>query len=93
MTGRSASSMRRITPRKIQEIDALPDLAAISMRLSEIEFTDPAASAWRNRLRQKLSELKKLAGRYKKAQKSLETAQAEDAWRASWTVRQADELT
>lgn len=92
MTGRSASSMQQIVPHKIQEIDALPDLAAISMRLSEVEFTDAAVSAWRSRLRQKLSDLKKLAGRYKKAQKALETAQAEDAWRASWTVWQEDDL-
>ncbi len=91
-TGRSASSMQRVVPRQIQEIDALPDLAAISMRLSEVEFTDSAVSAWRSRLRQKLSDLKKLAGRYKKAQKALETAQAEDAWRASWTVWQEDDL-
>ena len=70
------------------EIETLPELAAISLRLSEVEFTDPTVSAWRSRLRHKLLELKKLGLRYQKTQKALETAQAEDAWRSSWTVRE-----
>ncbi len=81
----------RLIPSEAVEIDALPELAAISLRLSEVEFTDPTVSAWRRRLRQKLGELKQLGIRYKKTQRALETAQAEDAWRASWTVRPADE--
>ena len=81
----------RPIPSEAVEIDALPELAAISLRLSEVEFTDPTVSAWRRRLRQKLGELKQLGIRYKKTQRALETAQAEDAWRASWTVRPADE--
>ena len=88
--GSSARRGRRIMPQDVIEIDALPELAAISLRLSEVEFTDPTVSAWRSRLRQKLGELKKLGMRYKKAQRSLETAQAEDAWRSSWTIRQDD---
>ncbi|MGB3298693.1 MAG: hypothetical protein WBA76_10525 [Phormidesmis sp.] len=87
-SGSSARRMRRIAPQDLMEIDALPELAAISLRLSEVEFADPTVSAWRGRLRQKLGELKKLGMRYKKAQRSLETAQAEDAWRASWTAQQ-----
>ena len=79
---------RRIVARETVEIEALPELAAISLRLGEVEFTDPTVSAWRSRLRHKLLELKKLGLRYKKTQKALETAQAEDAWRASWTVRE-----
>ncbi len=86
----SAHRMRRMMPQDVMQIDALPELAAISLRLSEVEFTDPTVSAWRGRLRQKLGELKKLGMRYKKTQRSLETAQAEDAWRSSWTVRQDD---
>jgi len=84
--------MRRMMPREIIEIEALPELSAISLRLSEVEFTDPTVSAWRSRLRQKLGDLKKLGMRYKKTQRSLETAQAEDAWRASWTVRPNDSV-
>ncbi|MEM6448816.1 MAG: hypothetical protein AAF703_00730 [Cyanobacteria bacterium P01_D01_bin.105] len=89
---RSGRSRRapRIMPHEIIEIESLPELAAISLRLSEVEFTDPTVSAWRSRLRQKLAELKKLGVRYKKTQRSLETAQAEDAWRSSWTVRSSD---
>ncbi len=78
---------RLIPPREMMAIEALPELAAISLRLSEVEFTDPTVSAWRGRLRQKLGELKTLGVRYKKTQRSLETAKAEDAWRASWTVQ------
>ena len=88
--GSSSQRVRRIVPQDVMAIDALPELAAISLRLSEVEFTDPTVSAWRSRLRQKLGELKKLGVRYKKAQRSLETAQAEDAWRSSWTIRQND---
>ncbi len=84
------SSRQRI-PQDAVEVDALPELAAISLRLSEVEFTDPTVSAWRSRLRQKLSELKQLGMRYKKTQRALETAQAEDAWRSSWTVHSQDE--
>lgn len=79
--------MRRSLPHDAIEIEALPELAAISLRLSEVEFADPTVSAWRGRLRQKLGDLKKLTGRYKKTQRSLETAQAEDAWRSSWTAQ------
>lgn len=84
---------RRIAPPEMIAIEALPELAAISLRLSEVEFTDPTVSAWRGKLRQKLSELKTLGMRYKKTQRSLETAKAEDAWRASWTIQpnEADE--
>lgn len=81
---------QRIIPQDIIEIESLPELAAISLRLSEVEFTDPTVSAWRSRLRQKLGELKKLGVRYRKTQRSLETAQAEDAWRSSWTVHNPD---
>ena len=62
----AARRMRRMMPREIIEIEALPELSAISLRLSEVEFTDPTVSAWRSRLRQKLGDLKKLGMRYKK---------------------------
>jgi hypothetical protein len=78
---------RRMAAREMMSVEALPELAAISLRLSEVEFTDPTVSAWRGRLRQKLGELKILGVRYKKTQRSLETAKAEDAWRSSWSVQ------
>lgn len=84
--------IRRVIAREAMSIEALPELAAISLRLSEVEFSDPTVSAWRSKLRQKLSALKKLGMQYKKTQRALETAQAEDAWRSSWTARpEADE--
>ncbi|MEL6813986.1 MAG: hypothetical protein AAFP03_04120 [Cyanobacteria bacterium J06598_3] len=79
--------IRRVVASEAMSIEALPELAAVSLRLSEVEFSDPTVSAWRGKLRQKLSALKKLGMRYKKTQRALETAQAEDAWRSSWTIR------
>ncbi|MEL6454812.1 MAG: hypothetical protein AAFQ40_08865 [Cyanobacteria bacterium J06623_5] len=77
---------RRFVPREMMEIEALPEFAVVNLQLSEIEFADPTVSVWRSRLRQELNKLKQLGVRYKKTQRSLETAQAEDAWRASWTA-------
>lgn len=77
--------MPRQGPREAIEIDALPELSMISMQLSEVEFSDHTVSAWRSRIRQEFENLKKLGSRYQKTQRALETAQAEDAWRASWT--------
>jgi hypothetical protein len=85
-----ALAARGLLPREVIEIESLPELAVINLRLSEVEFTDPTVSAWRSRLRQKLGDLKQLGVRYQKTQRSLETAQAEDAWRASWTVRREE---
>ncbi|MEO1620380.1 MAG: hypothetical protein AAFU53_05015 [Cyanobacteria bacterium J06632_3] len=82
---RSESSAPRFVPREIMEIEALPEFAVVNLQLSEVEFSDPTVSVWRNRVRKELSKLKQLGMRYKKTQRSLETAQAEDAWRSSWT--------
>ncbi|MGB3669280.1 MAG: hypothetical protein WA984_04160 [Phormidesmis sp.] len=79
-------SSRRFMPIEAIEIDAFPELAVISLQLSEVEFADPRVSVWRSRLRKELAHLKQLGIRYKKTERSLETAQAEDAWRASWTA-------
>lgn len=75
---------------EIVEVDTLPELSMISMQLSEVEFSDHTVSAWRSRIRQEFENLKKLGSRYQQTQRALETAQAEDAWRASWTVRAED---
>lgn len=82
---RSRRPTPSLMPHEMIEIDAFPELAVINLQLSEIEFSDPTVSVWRTRLRKELSHLKKLGVRYQKTQKSLETAQAEDAWRSSWT--------
>ncbi len=79
-------SSRRFVPMEAIEVDAFPELAVINLQLSEVEFADPRVSVWRSRLRKELAHLKQLGMRYKKTERSLETAQAEDAWRASWTT-------
>ena len=85
---RMPREMPREMPPEMIEIDALPELSMISMQLSEVEFSDHTVSAWRSRIRQEFESLKKLGRRYQKTQRALETAQAEDAWRASWSVRE-----
>ncbi|MBE9063039.1 hypothetical protein [cf. Phormidesmis sp. LEGE 11477] len=88
-SGRAVSS-RRSMPHDIVEIEALPELAVISLQLNEVAFTDPTVSAWRTRLRKELSSLKRLGSRYTKTQRSLETSQAEDAWRSSWIAQEGE---
>ena len=88
---RRARSPRVAMPREMVEVDALPELSMISMQLSEVEFSDHTVSAWRSRIRQEFENLKKLGSKYQKTQRALETAQAEDAWRASWTPVRAED--
>lgn len=87
---RRSSAPRLRSPRDLVELDALPELSMISMQLSEVEFSDHTVSAWRSRIRQEFESLKKLGSKYQKTQRALETARAEDAWRASWTARAED---
>ncbi|MEL7068438.1 MAG: hypothetical protein AAGN15_07275 [Cyanobacteria bacterium J06581_3] len=77
---------RRFLPANAIEIEAFPEFAVINLQLSEVEFTDPRVSVWRNRLRKEFANLKQLGMKYQKTQRSLETAKAEDAWRSSWTA-------
>ena len=77
---------RRLLPANAIEIEAFPEFAVINLQLSEVEFTDPRVSVWRNRLRKEFASLKQLGTKYQKIQRSLETAKAEDAWRSSWTA-------
>ena len=92
---RSPRDMRdmkeRLLSREAIEIESLPEFAVVNLQLSEVEFADPTVSVWRSRLRKELANLKQLGIRYKKTQRSLETSQAEDAWRSSWTVHSPEE--
>lgn len=88
---RRARAPRGRSPRELVEIDALPELSMISMQLSEVEFSDHTVSAWRSRIRQEFENLKKLGSQYQQTQRSLETARAEDAWRASWTTARPED--
>ncbi|MEL7505133.1 MAG: hypothetical protein AAFN18_21995 [Cyanobacteria bacterium J06554_6] len=69
---------------RILQIESLPEFVVIHLRLSEVEFADPYAASQRRQIRAKMNDLKKLGRTYKKAQRKLAIAQAEDAWRASW---------
>lgn len=69
----------------VLRLEALPNFVVIHLRLSEIEFADAAVAVRRRRVREKISQLKRLGYAYKQARRDLAIAQAEDAWRASWT--------
>ncbi len=70
---------------KFLKLDALPDFVMIHLRLSEIEFAETNVAVWRSRIRKKMGHLKQVGHAYKEAERQLAIAQAEDAWRASWT--------
>ncbi|MFB8789880.1 MAG: hypothetical protein U7123_13755 [Potamolinea sp.] len=59
-------------------------ILAISLRLLEIEFADPALSAARNQIRKLSARLSTLQREYQKNQQELAVAKAEAAWRSSW---------
>ena len=71
-------------PRFLQ-LESLPDFVMIHLRLSEIEFAETNVAVWRSRIRKKMAHLKHVGHAYKDAERQLAIAQAEDAWRASWT--------
>lgn len=73
-----------VMPRLLQ-LESLPNFVLIHLRLSEIEFAETNVAVWRNRIRKKMAQLKHVGHAYKDAERQLAIAQAEDAWRASWT--------
>ncbi|QZZ19276.1 hypothetical protein J5X98_17990 [Leptothermofonsia sichuanensis E412] len=60
-------------------------IVAIHLRLAEIEFADPAVNSARTRIRSLLAQLKNLGREYQKKQHNRAIAEAQAAWRASWT--------
>ncbi|MCY7322102.1 MAG: hypothetical protein LH660_09985 [Phormidesmis sp. CAN_BIN36] len=64
---------------------SLLHLVAIQLRLSEIEFNDSTAMAWRNKLRDLKKQLQILGRDYQKKYRERAIAQAQDAWRSTWT--------
>lgn len=66
------------------EDSTLTRIMAINLRLSEIEFADPALSAARNQLRNLSAKGNTLQRQYMKKQRERSVAQAEAAWRSSW---------
>ena len=59
-------------------------IIAINLRLSEIEFADPALNVGRNQIRQLTAKLKKLGKKYNSTKRERAVALAEAAWRSSW---------
>ncbi len=68
-----------------EEDSTIMRIVAINLRLSEIEFADPGLSASRNQIRNLLAKGKKLHREYRKKQRERSVAEAEAAWRASWS--------
>lgn len=66
------------------EDSTLTRIIAINLRLSEIEFADPALSASRHQIRHLSTKGNTLYRQYQKKQRERSVAQAEAAWRASW---------
>ena len=64
---------------------SLLHLVAIQLRLSEVEFNDPTATAWRNKLRDLKKQFQILGQDYQKKYRERAIAQAQDAWRSTWT--------
>jgi hypothetical protein len=64
---------------------AIVHIVAVHLRLAEIEFADPKTTAFRNRLRSLSHKLKLLGRHYRRKRRELAIAQAQSAWRASWT--------
>lgn len=60
-------------------------IVAIYLRLSEIEFATPLVMGWRNRIRTKVKALKQLANQYEHLEQERAIAEAEDAWRSTWS--------
>ena len=68
-----------------EEDSTLMRIVAINLRLSEIEFADPALSASRSQIRNLLAKTNKLRREYHKKQRERSVAEAEAAWRSSWS--------
>ncbi len=70
---------------KIREGGMVLHLVAINLRLAELEFADPTLTVWRNRLRELNKRLKTVGHAYQKTQREKAVAEAQVAWRSTWT--------
>ncbi|MEA5452010.1 hypothetical protein VB780_25770 [Leptolyngbya sp. CCNP1308] len=64
---------------------SMTHLAAIQLRLSDLEFGDVQTALWRSKLRTAVGRLRKLGKQYQRAERELAIAQAEQAWRSVWS--------
>ena len=66
-------------------VPKLIHVVALQLRLGELEFNDPILMRWRNRLRELANNTQTLTQKYRKCQHKRSVAEAQDAWRSSWT--------
>ncbi|MDJ1176124.1 hypothetical protein [Roseofilum capinflatum] len=59
-------------------------ILVVKLRLSDIEFSDPRVTSYRNQLRHLQDRLRSRGQDYQRKQKEYAIAQAESAWRSSW---------
>lgn len=60
-------------------------IVAIYLRLTEIEFAMPLVMGWRNHIRTKAKEMQRLAHQYEEKLRERAIAEAEAAWRSTWS--------
>ena len=60
-------------------------IVAICLRLAEIEFAAPTVTAARSKIRSLFAQLKTLGREYQKKQRERSVAEAQAAWRSTWT--------
>ncbi|MFN9175476.1 MAG: hypothetical protein ACK58N_13500 [Synechocystis sp.] len=64
-------------------------LTVINLRLTDLEFSDVTLSMIRKQIRTHLNDLKKLRQQYRQLSQQKLSAEAELAWRSSWTATEA----
>jgi hypothetical protein len=79
--GRAAQERNASGP----QVPKLLHVIALQMRLGELEFNDPILMRWRSRLRELSGKTHDLIREYRKYQRKRSVAEAQDAWRSSWT--------
>ncbi len=72
-------------PEDISKPSIVLHVIAIHLRLSEVEFTDTPTTALRTRLRTLGAQLKTLGREYGQKQRERAIAEAQAAWRSSWS--------
>ncbi len=70
-------------------LSALMHIVAVNLRLSEIEFNHPAVMNWRNKLRELKQQFQALARDYQKKRREQSIAEAQLAWKSTWTKNEA----
>lgn len=64
---------------------AVMHIVAVHLRIAEIEFSNPALTSCRTRIRSLLAQLKTSGREYQKKQKERAIAEAQAVWRSTWS--------